>query len=79
MSSKDIRKVTGLLKIQSCSSNKAEGKWCRKVMHIIKVYLHVSHLAFQINPTGITHFTSNANVKCSEKGKSEDSPKQLGC
>lgn len=42
-------------------------------MHFIKVYLHISHLAFQINPTGIIHFTSDANVQLSEKGKSRES------
>lgn len=69
MSSKYIRKVTVLLKIQSCYSTKAEGTWWRKVMHIIKVYLHVYHLALQINPTGIIHFTSNANESSQEKEK----------
>lgn len=77
MSSRDIRKVTILLKMQSCSTNKAEGKWWRKGMHFIKVYLHISHLAFQISPTGIIHFTSDANVQLSEKGKSRESPKQI--
>lgn len=54
-----------LLKIQNCSGNKDEGEWWRKVNHVMKIHLHVSHLAFQI--TGITLFTSNTNVRLSEK------------
>lgn len=71
MTSKGVRgginEVTSLLKIQSCSGNKDEGERWTEEMHIIKVHLQVSHTAFQITPTGITLFTSNTNVRLSEK------------